>query len=86
MGTFLPPGKTWGSLPSWFHSGGATFAFGDGHAEYKRWKVASTRQPVRYRPFDTEDQSAQYAAGGGKADIDWFYARMSEPLDIYTPF
>ena len=39
-----------------------------------------------YRPFNTESKSEQYAAGGATADIDWFYARMSEPLDIYTPF
>jgi prepilin-type N-terminal cleavage/methylation domain-containing protein/prepilin-type processing-associated H-X9-DG protein len=86
LGTFYPPEKTWLSLPAWLHSRGATFSFGDGHAEYKRWKVESTRQPVLYRSFNTERQSEQYASGGGREDIDWFHARMSEPIDVYTSF
>ncbi len=73
------PGSTtyWGDLPGSYHSGGTEFAYGDGHAEYRRWQDqynaatgTGTVQPVRqvYR--------TGYADVNGP-DLVWYGARTS---------
>lgn len=47
----------WVSLPGSYHNGGATLVFADGHAEYKRWHVPETKQPVRYKKSYNYDLS-----------------------------
>jgi prepilin-type N-terminal cleavage/methylation domain-containing protein/prepilin-type processing-associated H-X9-DG protein len=37
----------WIDLPASYHNGGANFVFADGHAEYHRWRQASTTPPAR---------------------------------------
>ena len=63
----------WADLPASYHDGGANFSFADGHAEYRRWRNASTRQPaaayaVRPLPLPIKD---------GLQDFDWVLSRMS---------
>jgi prepilin-type N-terminal cleavage/methylation domain-containing protein/prepilin-type processing-associated H-X9-DG protein len=43
-----PGGETqaWADLPASFHGGACGFSFADGHTEIKKWKDASTIQPV----------------------------------------
>jgi prepilin-type processing-associated H-X9-DG protein len=48
----------WHQLPASYHNGGCTFAFADGHEEYKKWMVPQTCVPVTctnwvytYSPF-----------------------------------
>ena len=38
-------------IPASYHNGGATLNYADGHAEYKKWQVESTKPPV-YRDAD----------------------------------
>src|SRR5688572_343502 len=44
----------WTDLPASYHSGGANLVFADGHAEYQRWKVGSTRVPPRPLAFEPD--------------------------------
>ena len=44
----------WKDLPASYHSGGANLVFADGHAEYQRWKVGSTRVPPRPLAFEPD--------------------------------
>ena len=37
----------WIDLPASHHNGGANFVFADGHAEFQRWRHASTMPPAR---------------------------------------
>ena len=42
----------WEMIPGSHHQGGSTLVFADGHAVNHRWLAQSTRQPVRYEPWD----------------------------------
>jgi prepilin-type N-terminal cleavage/methylation domain-containing protein/prepilin-type processing-associated H-X9-DG protein len=37
----------WNDLPASYHAGGANLAYVDGHAEWRRWRFASTKRPPR---------------------------------------
>jgi prepilin-type processing-associated H-X9-DG protein len=53
--------KTFPDVPASYHNKAASFSFADGHAEIRRWKNASTYQPVQQGvvvkgiPAGTED-------------------------------
>jgi prepilin-type N-terminal cleavage/methylation domain-containing protein/prepilin-type processing-associated H-X9-DG protein len=44
-----PPVSTgrWSDLPASLHNGACGFSFADGHSEVHKWRVASTRAPVK---------------------------------------
>jgi prepilin-type processing-associated H-X9-DG protein len=68
----------WGSLPGSLHNGGATMFFGDGHAEFKKWLVPDTKQPIRYkkeRVFRPQNNDSR--------DLDWVRVHTTEigPLE-----
>ena len=42
----LAAANTWNDLPASYHNGACGFAFADGHDEIRKWKDASTRQPI----------------------------------------
>jgi prepilin-type N-terminal cleavage/methylation domain-containing protein/prepilin-type processing-associated H-X9-DG protein len=71
----------WIDLPASYHSGGANLAFADGHVEFHRWQVASTRWPaaplvVPY-PVTLTD---------GKADYSWVVQHMSIKRGSYAAY
>ena len=51
-GLFSPYLAEWIDLPASYHCGSCGFAFADGHSEIHKWKVATTRQPVRLVDLD----------------------------------
>ena len=63
----------WIDLPASYHNGGANLVFADGHAEYKRWKVASTRVPARPLAFDP----TVLLEGENRRDFYWLMSRTS---------
>ncbi len=63
----------WKDLPASYHSGGANLVFADGHAEYQRWKVGSTRVPPRplaFEPLGTLE-------GSERRDFSWLMQHTS---------
>jgi len=66
------PGE-WGDLPASYHNGSGAFSFADGHCEIHKWRVASTRLPVRKVAY------AGFAAPGSQ-DIMWVIRHASAPL------
>jgi len=46
-GLFAPYLAEWVDLPASYHAGACGFAFADGHSEIHKWRVDSTKQPVR---------------------------------------
>jgi len=38
----------WDDLPATYHDGACGFAFADGHSEIHKWRMGTTKQPVRY--------------------------------------
>ena len=48
-GYFLNRAKSyeWNDLPASYHNGGANLTYADGHAEFHRWQVPSTKKPAR---------------------------------------
>jgi len=73
----------WTDLPASYHSGGANLVFADGHAEYQRWKVGSTRVPPRPLAFEPD----QTLEGPERRDFYWLMQRMSirRPSPETTP-
>jgi prepilin-type processing-associated H-X9-DG protein/prepilin-type N-terminal cleavage/methylation domain-containing protein len=63
----------WTDLPASYHSGGANLVFADGHAEYQRWKIGSTRVPPAPLAFDP----THVLQGGERRDFYWLMQRMS---------
>jgi prepilin-type processing-associated H-X9-DG protein/prepilin-type N-terminal cleavage/methylation domain-containing protein len=63
----------WTDLPASYHSGGANLVFADGHAEYQRWKVASTRVPPRPLAFEPD----RTLEGPERRDFYWLMQRTS---------
>jgi prepilin-type processing-associated H-X9-DG protein/prepilin-type N-terminal cleavage/methylation domain-containing protein len=63
----------WVRLPASYHNGGANLAFADGHVEYHRWVVGSTRRAPRPGavPFPFEFDAPE------RADFDWLKERVS---------
>ena len=62
---------TWIDLPASYHNGGANFSFTDGHSEYHRWQVASTKQPPIPQSLTLP------MAVSDLADLKWTLTRMS---------
>ena len=74
----------WRDLPASYHSGGANLVFADGHAEYQRWKVGSTRVPSRPLAFEPDHA----LVGPERRDFYWLMQRTSvkrEPPPTTTP-
>jgi prepilin-type processing-associated H-X9-DG protein len=67
----------WRRLPASYHGGGCTMCFADGHAEYKKWLVPQTRQPVTYVNwgYTAHPETTQTS----RDDYDWLLRRMYEP-------
>jgi prepilin-type processing-associated H-X9-DG protein/prepilin-type N-terminal cleavage/methylation domain-containing protein len=63
----------WKDLPASYHSGGANLVFADGHAEYHRWKVGSTRVPPRPLAFEPD----RTLEGSERRDFYWLMQRTS---------
>jgi prepilin-type N-terminal cleavage/methylation domain-containing protein/prepilin-type processing-associated H-X9-DG protein len=63
----------WSSLPASYHNGGATMFFGDGHAEFKKWVLQETKQPVRFKITKGYSPPSQ-----DRRDFDWVQSRASE--------
>jgi len=63
----------WVRLPASYHSRGANLAFADGHVEYHRWMVGSTRQPAcpGVVGFSVAINLEE------RADFDWLRQRVS---------
>jgi prepilin-type processing-associated H-X9-DG protein len=74
-GYFLnnPYVSEWVRLPASYHSGGANLAFADGHVEYHRWTVGSTRQSPRPGVVDFSVTINLEE----RADFDWLKQRVS---------
>ncbi len=68
---------SWRQLPASYHLGGCTFAFADGHTEYKKWQVPQTCQPVCYTNWVYS--FAPWAATTDRRDYEWFAHRTLEP-------
>ena len=74
----------WTDLPASYHSGGANIVFADGHAEYQRWKVGSTRVPPRPLAFEPDHT----LEAGERRDFYWLMQRTSikrTPSPTTTP-
>jgi prepilin-type processing-associated H-X9-DG protein len=69
---FAPYSTAWIDLPAAHHRGAATFTFGDGHAELRRWASPTTLMPVRVGPFTTP------IVRPGDPDIAWLRARTPQ--------
>jgi len=76
-GYFLNNAATyqWTDLPASYHSGGANLVYADGHAEYQRWKVGSTRVPPQPLAFDP----GYTLQGKERRDFYWLMQRTSVP-------
>jgi prepilin-type N-terminal cleavage/methylation domain-containing protein/prepilin-type processing-associated H-X9-DG protein len=46
-GLFAPYLAEWVDLPASYHGGACGFAFADGHSEIHKWRVDTTKQPVK---------------------------------------
>jgi len=64
-GLFSPYVNEWVDLPASFHNGAGGFAFADGHSEIHKWKVSTTKHPVRL--FDMSRISVK----PGDVDVRW---------------
>ncbi len=87
-GSFHTDGSAMGDLPASYHSRGTTLAFADGHAEYKKWKVPDTSQPVRYELYCGEDYPNSITIHNwffDGADHAWLADRMTEPSETFDP-
>jgi prepilin-type processing-associated H-X9-DG protein len=63
----------WLDLPASYHNGGANFTFADGHAEYHRWRLGSTKPP----PRPDAAQLPLELPPGERADLYWVLSRTS---------
>lgn len=63
----------WTDLPASYHNGGANLVFADGHAEYQKWKVSSTRVPPQPLAFDPN----HVLEGPERRDFYWLMQRTS---------
>lgn len=64
----------WTDLPASYHDGGADFSFADGHAEFHRWRNASTKQPARAYGINPPLPAPIM---GGAEDFSWVLSKMS---------
>jgi len=68
----------WRQLPANYHAGGCTFAFADGHAEYKKWLVPQTLAPVTYTDW-VGSENIWWTDTSDRRDYDWLAQRTYEP-------
>jgi prepilin-type processing-associated H-X9-DG protein len=86
---FRPPGlqvRFWGGYPASWHGRGATLVFVDGHASIKKWRNATTVQPVLYELIGGDWVRGNY--GLPVEDLTWVADRTSEhrsPPDWLPP-
>jgi prepilin-type N-terminal cleavage/methylation domain-containing protein/prepilin-type processing-associated H-X9-DG protein len=69
-----PNGSRWIDLPASYHNGAGGFSFADGHAEIRKWKEATTIQPVRY-----QNGFGVVAGGANNRDFQWMTERTPAP-------
>jgi prepilin-type N-terminal cleavage/methylation domain-containing protein/prepilin-type processing-associated H-X9-DG protein len=80
LDSFFDDGFRWGQFPASYHNGGCTLLFADGHAEYKKWLVPNTKQPVRYRYWsDMHRLHPEWRIITDRRDFDWLMRRTLEP-------
>lgn len=63
----------WVGLPASYHDGGCTMMFADGRAEWHRWVVAETRQPVTFT-----GQWGFKTFHSARTDYEWMWQHVSE--------
>jgi len=63
----------WIDLPASYHNGGANFVFADGHAEFQRWRNASTMPPA----FPDAAQLPKDIPYAERADFYWVLSHTS---------
>jgi len=73
-GLFSPYIGEWVDLPASYHSGACGFAFADGHSEIHKWKVASTKQPIRLIDL------SRIPAAANDPDVQWIRYRTPRKL------
>jgi prepilin-type N-terminal cleavage/methylation domain-containing protein/prepilin-type processing-associated H-X9-DG protein len=64
----------WSDLPASYHSGACGFSFADGHSEIKKWRSASTIQPVK---GPAGGAVFPVPVGSDTRDIAWFAERTT---------
>jgi prepilin-type N-terminal cleavage/methylation domain-containing protein/prepilin-type processing-associated H-X9-DG protein len=74
---YNPTQVLWRQLPASYHNGGCTFAFADGHEEYKKWLVPQTCVPVTCTSW--VDGSSPYGQTTDVQDWMWFAHHNLEP-------
>jgi prepilin-type processing-associated H-X9-DG protein len=67
----------WRQLPGSLHNGGCTFAFADGHEEYRKWLVPQTCVPVTCSNWTYP--SGLFPMGNDLRDWNWFAHHSLEP-------
>ncbi len=65
----------WIDLPASYHNGGANFTFVDGHAQFHRWRFASTMPPAR----PDAAQLPRPVPSTERADLYWVLWQTSVP-------
>lgn len=74
---YVPSVIHWTHLPANYHDRGCTFSFADGHAEYKKWLVPNTLEPVTYYPWDYPLHPEEETKD--RRDYEWMARRTLEP-------
>jgi prepilin-type N-terminal cleavage/methylation domain-containing protein/prepilin-type processing-associated H-X9-DG protein len=74
---YNPTLSDWRQLPASYHDGGCTFAFADGHEEYKKWLVPQTCVPITYANWDYS--FSPFPMGNDLRDWNWFAHHSLEP-------
>jgi prepilin-type processing-associated H-X9-DG protein len=74
---YNPTQILWRQLPGSYHDGGCTFAFADGHEEYKKWLVPQTCVPITYANWDYS--FSPFPMGNDLRDWNWFAHHSLEP-------
>jgi prepilin-type processing-associated H-X9-DG protein len=72
--SMLQQNMVWGALPASYHNGGATMFFGDGHAEFKKWLLPETKQPVRFKYV-----RGYLPSNKDPRDLEWVRDHTTEP-------
>jgi prepilin-type N-terminal cleavage/methylation domain-containing protein len=67
----LAAANTWNDLPASYHNGACGFAFADSHDEIRKWRDASTRQPVT----KTDWPGGLVASPPNNRDLQWILDR-----------
>jgi prepilin-type N-terminal cleavage/methylation domain-containing protein/prepilin-type processing-associated H-X9-DG protein len=76
-GLFSPYVNEWVDLPASYHNGAAGFAFADGHSEIHKWKVSTTKQPVKIIDL------SRISVKAGDPDVSWIRYRTPRKSDKF---